>query len=196
MQTVELRAVESGGYGLRTVFQSAGGKTRLIEGVLAPEGEIGPHTHPSGEDCALVLSGVLTYWVSNSETISVSPGEVVFDWQQVIHGYRNDSSEPVHLLIFSTPGNNGLEYPGDGDATVRHLPGAERKLTSAEGERQVCSEYSCFSFVTVGEAYADCGGSLVVFVDSGEKRAYVFDREPVRLLPTRDKRLLRYTAQS
>jgi quercetin dioxygenase-like cupin family protein len=62
---------------------------------------IQPHLHPYGEDCAIVFSGKLTYYVNNRETIDVNQGEVVFGWKNVIHGYLNQYQQPLHLLILS-----------------------------------------------------------------------------------------------
>jgi quercetin dioxygenase-like cupin family protein len=198
MRVIRFTALESGKRGLEKIYQSAGGQTRLIEGVFAEGEEIGPHTHPAGEDCAMVLSGVLTYWISNRETIGVRAGEVVFGWENVIHGYRNDGTEPVHVLIFATPAKTGLCYPDDGDPGVWKLQVEERKLNPDEAERSAESAYSRFSYVTISGSYEEeqPEGQLTVFVDWQERTAYLFDGEPIRFSFSGTRRFLKYVARS
>jgi quercetin dioxygenase-like cupin family protein len=199
MLSIPLQGLHTGLAGLKVMYQSKGIQTRLIEGVFSKGGEIGPHTHPKGEDCAIVLSGQLGYWISNKEMLQIQPGEVVFGWRDVIHGYCNTQEELVHLLIFATPEKTGLEYPEDEDNRVIHLPLDER-IIGKDNERVFTSEYSAFSFVTVSDGYRETNSTdaLVVFVDDSQKLLYIFDREPVVLEGTglSGKRLLRYEAKS
>lgn len=199
MMVLTLKGRAEGMTGLKRRYVSEGGTSRLIEGVLIKDGEIGPHLHPSGEDCAIVLSGTLTYWISNQETVKVRPGELVCGWENIIHGYRNDEDEPVHLLVLATPEEIGLEYLPDTDQKVIHLPLQERKRSFAES-RPAVSSYSTFSYVYVQDKYVESNDTnrFVAFLDVEEKRVYLFDREPVVLeLPAGQARWLwRYEAKS
>lgn len=194
---VHLR-LEGSRNGLGKIIESRNKASRIIEGVLKPGEEIGPHTHPYGEDCALVLSGTLTYYVRNHETIDVQAGEAVFGFQNVIHGYRNNSDVPVHLLIFATPEQTGLEYPADDAEAVLHPFREERKLTKDEHGRYLRSAYSSFVFLQVDGSYEEEGqdGTNKVFVDWQSKDVYVFDGEPVSLQTVEPRVFLRYEARS
>lgn len=199
MLIVSLTGLNTGLTGLKRIYQSRGKTTRLIEGVFHKGGEIGPHTHPKGEDCAIVLSGQLGYWISNKQQITIQQDEVVFGWQNVIHGYSNFDEEPLHVLVLATPESTGLEYPDDADSRVIHLPQEERVMTKAS-KRSFSSDYSHFSFVTVSPDYREenAENRLIVFVDSFYKLLYVFDQEPVEMkaFSLSGKSLLRYEARS
>ena len=51
------------------LYSSKGKNTSLYEIIFPYNQGLGAHIHTSGEDCALVLSGTLTYFVGNRETI-------------------------------------------------------------------------------------------------------------------------------
>lgn len=71
---------------------------------------INAHFHPYGEDHALILEGELTYDISFEEQIVAKKNTLVFGWTNYVHGYRNYSETPLHILVFATPENNLTEY--------------------------------------------------------------------------------------
>lgn len=148
-----------------------------------------------GEDCALVLEGKLSYFITNMETIQVEPGELVFGWKSVIHGYLNEQSQSLHLLVFVTPSKIGLSYPTDDDPTIQKLSTHHRKI-DPHYQGLVQSEFSTFTFITIYGIYQEEKekGILKVFVDWEIKEIYVFENEDVLLEMTGKKRLLKYTA--
>ena len=179
------------------ILTSRGNQTELYE-IVFPRGKgLAAHIHTAGEDCALVLSGNLTYYVGNRETIQVEPGGLVFGWQNVLHGYLNRGDEPVRLVVFVTPGKIGLAYPADGDSRVRKVPVDQRKV-HVEDEVAVSSEYASFRTVLVEGRYEEPEepGVFKVFVDWKRKRLVVFDGEKVELIAEEPVRLLRYAARS
>jgi quercetin dioxygenase-like cupin family protein len=190
--------LEKSSAGLAVLYESSGKQTRLIEGVFYQGEVLGAHIHTSGEDCAFVLSGTLTYYISNSETIPVLPGEAVFGWKNVLHGYANEHMEPVHLMIFGTPRNTGLGYPSDSDPRVRVLPVEERKIAFGSERTAAESEFSSFSYVTVEGEYSEPleAGVLKAFIDWENKELFVFDGDAVLLQTLAPRTFLRYTAQS
>lgn len=179
------------------ILISRGKLTELYE-IVFPQGQgLGAHIHTAGEDCALVLSGNLTYYVGNRETIQAEPGSLVFGWQNVLHGYLNQEEEPVRLVVFVTPGKIGLAYPGDNDPKVRKIPVEDRKVY-VEEDMDVSSEYSSFKTILVDGRYEESEepGVFKVFVDWKKKRLAVFDGEKVELSADEPVRLLRYAAKS
>lgn len=110
------------------ILASRGNQTELYE-IVFPRGKgLAAHIHTAGEDCALVLSGNLTYYVGNRETIQVEPGGLVFGWQNVLHGYLNRGDEPVRLVVFCHPGQDRL-----GLSRRRRFEGAESPRGSTQG---------------------------------------------------------------
>ncbi|MGA8942955.1 MAG: cupin domain-containing protein, partial [Thermoactinomyces sp.] len=136
------------------LYSSKNKNTRLYEIIFPQQQGIGAHIHTSGEDCALVLSGNLTYFVDNRKTVKAGPGSIVFGWQNVLHGYLNEEKEPVHLLVFVTPGKIGLAYPGDDDPAVRKIP-VERRKVHADGKVNVSSDHSTFKTVVIDGRYEE-----------------------------------------
>jgi quercetin dioxygenase-like cupin family protein len=179
------------------LLASRGNQTELYE-IVFPWGKgLGAHIHTAGEDCALVLSGNLTYYVGNRETIQAEPGGLVFGWQNVLHGYLNQEEKPVQLVVFVTPGKIGLAYPGDQDPRVRKVPVDQRKV-HVEEEVDVSSEYSSFRTILVDGRYEEPeeSGVFKAFIDWKKRRLVVFDGEKVELNTDEPVRLLRYAAKS
>jgi quercetin dioxygenase-like cupin family protein len=175
------------------IYKSHNGCTTLYEVVFLHGEGIQPHLHPYGEDCAIVLSGRLTYYVNNRETIDVNQGEVVFGWKNVIHGYRNQDQQPLHLLVFVTPNKLGLDYLDDQHPNVIHLPIKDRKLS-----RFSKSEFSSFQYLQISGDYKEEKeeGIVKVFVDVHEKTIFVFDHESVHLHFSKERKVLKYVAKS
>ncbi len=176
---------------------SKGKNTRLYDIIFPHQQGLEAHIHTSGEDCALVLSGNLTYFVSNRDTIEAEPGCIVFGWQNVLHGYLNQENEPVHLLVFVTPAKIGLAYPDDEDPVVRKVA-VERRKVNMEEEVDVLSEYSSFQTVLVHGRYEEPEepDAYKVFVNWKKKQILIFDGEKVELTADEPIRLLKYVAKS
>lgn len=68
------------------------------------------HFHPFGKDHAFVLQGELTYDISFERQIKAKENSLVFGWTNYVHGYQNDSDQPLHILVFATPKNNPSIY--------------------------------------------------------------------------------------
>jgi hypothetical protein len=121
----------------------------------------------------------------------------VFGWQNVLHGYLNQEKEPVHLLVFVTPGKIGLAYPDDDDPIVRKVPVECRKV-HAEEEVNVSSKYSSFQTVIVHGRYEEIEEPDIfkVFIDWKKKQLFIFDGEKVELTTDKPVRLLKYVAKS
>jgi quercetin dioxygenase-like cupin family protein len=180
------------------IYRSIGQKTRLSEAVFLQHEGISPHLHPHGEDCAIVLQGKMSYYVSNDDTIPVEPGELVFGWQHVLHGYLNEQAEPLQILLFVTPGSTGLAYPPDSDPSVKHIAVRERKVNCREKGVVIRSFYSTFETLAIQGEYVEGReeGVVKAFVDWERREVVVFDNEEVRLDYPEGRLLLKYTARS
>jgi quercetin dioxygenase-like cupin family protein len=178
----------------RLIHQSRDKKVRLYEIIFQKGQGIGPHIHPTGEDCAVVLFGTLTYWISNREAVEVEQGGAVFGWQNCIHGYLNNSDLPLQLLVFVAPHSIGLDYPADDDPRVIHLP-IEKRVTQGFIGKRFSSPYSRFEIIEVTGRYADPSDhQFQVFVDVLRRDLYIFDHEPAVLSFSGPTRLIRYIA--
>jgi quercetin dioxygenase-like cupin family protein len=177
------------------VMESSEGQSRLIEFVLKRDEGISPHIHPKGEDCALVLEGELTYFLTNKDSIKARSGELVLGYKNVLHGYLNKEDESVHLLIFAAPRDIGLAYPNDDDPIIRNLP-VNQRIFNCNDKVSVCSELSSFSTLSVQGVYEEDReeGLFKAFINIADKEIYVFDNESVRLETREARRFLKYTA--
>lgn len=190
MQTVDLSETALDRPKNDAVYESDGGRCTVYEVVFQHGGGLSPHVHPTGEDCALVLSGTLTYSVSPDETIFASPGEFVLGRRNHVHGYANESNDPLHLLVFTAPERIGLSYQFDGDVSTR----STRKLSPPASTAE--TEFSTVSYTTAADASPEGCGTVDIFVDWNRGRIFVFDAEPLsRSLPA-ETPLLRYTTRS
>jgi uncharacterized cupin superfamily protein len=89
------------------VWESSCKNHRILYFQINPQDKgIDAHFHPFGEDHAFVLAGELTYNVSFERQIKAKENSLVFGWTNYVHGYQNDSDQPLHILVFATPENN------------------------------------------------------------------------------------------
>ncbi|MGM7682478.1 cupin domain-containing protein [Cytobacillus sp. Hm23] len=173
---------------LEVIFKSASKSTALFECVLLPQEEIKPHIHSFGEDCAVVLSGELTYYVSNNQSITATEGDLVLGWKNVIQGYKNNTKNPLHLLIFASPREffispTAIEYKyvADDDPIVIHLP-IEKRIIRSTQQRVEESQYSSFSTLQIeGVHQGEYNKEMQAFVDYKNKRVYIYEDESVEL---------------
>jgi quercetin dioxygenase-like cupin family protein len=82
----------------------------LFEFEMAPDTDgAGPHFHRQHVDSFYVLDGELEITVAG-ETIRARSGELVHAPPEVVHSFKNASSEPVRFLNLHTPGMRFDEY--------------------------------------------------------------------------------------
>ncbi|MFJ7182929.1 cupin domain-containing protein [Lysinibacillus xylanilyticus] len=74
---------------------------------------IAAHFHPYGEDSAIILQGELIYDISFEQQLKAYENEIVFGWTNYVHGYHNQNSIPLHIIIFATPEQNRSVYDKD-----------------------------------------------------------------------------------
>jgi mannose-6-phosphate isomerase-like protein (cupin superfamily) len=61
-----------------------------------------PYTHESDEECVMVLSGRLEFWVGE-ERYELDEGDVILFESRVPHRNRNPGPEPAQVLWIATP---------------------------------------------------------------------------------------------
>jgi quercetin dioxygenase-like cupin family protein len=64
-----------------------------------------PHSHTGADKIYYVLEGSATVQIGDEEQI-LGPGRIVLAPSEVVHGVRNDSSQPLSLLVFMAPNPN------------------------------------------------------------------------------------------
>ena len=64
-----------------------------------------PHSHAGADKIYYVLQGEATIQVGDEEQ-TLSPGRIVLAPSEMVHGVRNDSSQPLSLLVFMAPNPN------------------------------------------------------------------------------------------
>lgn len=178
------------------IYKTENDKYWIYEVIFQSKEGIPPHSHPFGEDCAVVLSSHLDYYVSNKKIIRASKGEIVFGWKNHIHGYINNEIEPLHLLIFVSPNKIGLEYLPDDDPKIIHLP-EERRLIKHFEYREAISQFSSFEKITVDGSYSEiCNANgIVVFINCEDKKIFIFENEYIKITTTCPTMFIKYNAR-
>ncbi len=98
--------VESGRAAVRMVATGSvtAGRYGLVEYRLAPHSPgAAPHYHQTFSESFYVLSGELTLH-ADGRWQPYGPGDLAIAHERGVHGFRNDSDEPVSFLILFTPG--------------------------------------------------------------------------------------------
>jgi len=83
-----------------------GGDFFLAEVIVSPGGGTRPHVHSREEETFRVLQGTLTVRVGG-ETVTASPGDVVYLPRGVVHCFQNAGTTDAKFLLLVTPA--GLE---------------------------------------------------------------------------------------
>lgn len=176
------------------IYETQTKNARLIEFVLLEGDGISPHSHPYGEDCAVVLSGNLMYYINNKESINAGRGDTVFGWQNVIHGYKNVNKEPVHMLIFASPQNTGLDYLADNDPRVSHLSLENRITRFDEISKIKTMGIGVFENVVVTGTFSEKSTEkeLNIFIDIVNKKVLIYENEDVVFTTESPTPFLRY----
>ncbi|MEH7464856.1 cupin domain-containing protein [Bacillus thuringiensis] len=178
------------------IYKTEDEKYWVYEVIFQSKECIAPHSHPFREDCAVVLSGHLDYYVSNKKTIRASKGEIVFGWKNHIHGYRNNEIEPLHLLILVTPNKIGLEYLPDDDPKIIHVS-EEKRLIKQFEYRVASSPFSSFEKIKVDSTYSEACSEkeIVAFIHCEDKRAYIFENEYTKITTTNPTVFIKYSVK-
>lgn len=178
------------------IYKTENEKYWVYEVIFQSNEGIPPHSHPFGEDCAVVLSGYLDYYVSNKKTIRASKGEIVFGWKNHIHGYINNEIEPLHLLILVTPNKIGLEYLPDDDPKIIHVSEEKRLIKQLE-YRVASSSFSSFEKITVDGTYFEaCNDKdIVAFINCEDKKVYIFEDEYTEITTINPSVFIKYSAK-
>ena len=85
----------------------AGSGAAVMEYVTRKGEEPGCHAHPTEDEMFYVLEGTITFRCGE-ETFDLEKGGFIFLPRGIEHGYEIHSSEPVRLLIITSPVREGL----------------------------------------------------------------------------------------
>ena len=182
-----------------TLIDRSSDKTvSMYEVVFLPKQGISAHVHPAGEDCAVVLDGKLTYYISNVDTVTAVPGDIVFGRSNVLHGYLNAGPAPLHLLILVTPEKIGLDYLDDDNPSVRKVSVDERKKAISDLTTPITSEFSTFESIHIDRSYEEPReeGKYKAFIKWDEKKVHIFENEDVLIEVESPTVLLKYSCPS
>lgn len=65
-----------------------------------------PHTHPTEDEMFYVLEGSITFHCGD-ESFDLEPGGFIFLPRGIQHGYSIRTTDPVHLLVITSPVREG-----------------------------------------------------------------------------------------
>ncbi|HZQ82707.1 MAG TPA: cupin domain-containing protein [Gaiellaceae bacterium] len=98
--------VLGGSISVRLREEETGGRIALIENVIPARFDALPlHVHPAFDEAFYIVSGALTFTVGG-ETLTATPGALVWAPGEVPHTFRNYTTEPARLLLWTTPGGH------------------------------------------------------------------------------------------
>jgi mannose-6-phosphate isomerase-like protein (cupin superfamily) len=119
-----LETIRMGGLELRFLEtrDSTDGCLDLFELTVQPKAKAPvPHYHESWEETLYGLSGTMT-WQIDGRDATLGPGETLFIRRGVVHGFRNDGSEPAVCVCILTPGVLGAAYFREMAALLAETP--------------------------------------------------------------------------
>lgn len=70
---------------------------------VPPTGSVPPHTHDKEEESYFMLAGTMVMQLGSQE-LTIETGDFVHVPAGTIHGYRNDTHQPVRFLAWSVGG--------------------------------------------------------------------------------------------
>ena len=82
--------------------EQTGNAYDFTEIVFAPHFTVPLHTHQNEEEATFVLEGEMTIRVGD-ETVTVGPGGYVLGPRGIPHDLRNDSDNPLKVIVMTSP---------------------------------------------------------------------------------------------
>jgi quercetin dioxygenase-like cupin family protein len=90
--------------------EDTGGSLDMFEMTMPPNARVPvPHYHENWDETVYGLAGITTFRVDGDD-VAVGPGQTVFIKRGVVHGFRNETQEPVRCLCVLSPGVLGPAY--------------------------------------------------------------------------------------
>ncbi|BAZ05003.1 cupin domain-containing protein [Calothrix sp. NIES-3974] len=87
---------------------------------VPPDGFVPPHTHTQEEESYYMLEGSMVMQLG-SEEFTIEPGDFVHVPAGTIHGYRNNSDQPIRFLAW-TIGGSIDEFFIEMSTKIREIP--------------------------------------------------------------------------
>jgi quercetin dioxygenase-like cupin family protein len=106
------------------------GGLQVMEGLIAPQRIIPPHTHSREDECSYILAGELMFLVGD-ETLTASTGSYVIKPRGVPHAFWNISQEPARVMEIHVPGTFRHFYDELGATMAADMPQSERQAAQA-----------------------------------------------------------------
>jgi quercetin dioxygenase-like cupin family protein len=115
-------ALLGGSISVRLRHEQTAGRFALIENVIPAGYDVLPlHVHPSFDEAFVVLDGALTFTVGD-ETLTATPGTLVYAPGTAPHTFRNHTRETARMLLWVSPAGHERYFDAL-VATVRAAPG-------------------------------------------------------------------------
>ena len=86
--------------------EESGGAYFSMEALVPPGGGPPPHIHRNEDETFYVIEGECTFLLGD-ETVVAGPGDYVNVPRGTVHRFRNESTEPVRMILTFTP--SGIE---------------------------------------------------------------------------------------
>ena len=87
--------------------------TAIIAWLVKPGQHLPAHSHPSGQDTWIILSGTGTYQLDKQgNTKIIKAGDIVIAEKGAVHGVYNHGTEPLIFVGVVAPAESGFELLG------------------------------------------------------------------------------------
>jgi len=74
----------------------------IMEGEIAPDGLIPPHTHSREDECSYVVTGEVMFQVGD-DVVTAGPGSYVIKPRGIAHASWNSGGEPARVMEIHVP---------------------------------------------------------------------------------------------
>ena len=111
--------------------KQTGEKFTAFLSISLPGGGPGPHYHDHEDEWFYILEGQVDFFLDGTWT-ALSPGDCVYSPRGSVHGFKNNTDQPIRLFINITP--SGIEhfFSDAADEWARGEPDMSRILALAE----------------------------------------------------------------
>lgn len=93
----------------------------VAEQPLPPGYFVPPHRHEGDDELLMVIDGELTLIGAAGES-RARPGSCTTFTRGTLHGFRNDTADPVRMIVVATPGVQAAEMFRHFDRAARNGP--------------------------------------------------------------------------
>jgi quercetin dioxygenase-like cupin family protein len=111
--------------------QQTGEKFTAFLSITPPGGGPGPHYHEHEDEWFYIVEGRVDFYLDGTWSV-LSPGDCVYSPRGSVHGFKNNTNQPIRLFIHVAPAGIEHFFSEAAEEWARREPEMSRMIALAE----------------------------------------------------------------